>query len=99
MERPHLLGQRPLQGRRPHTGGHRLDDERSVGRAAHPRFDGATNPVDRKPSRANHATGLIFQLRKAKEKNSVALDKFRESGTTVTPTIDHSLLDEVLAGK
>src|SRR2546423_14925632 len=35
--------------------------------AAHPRFDGATNPVDRKPSRAKHATGLIFQLRKAKE--------------------------------
>jgi hypothetical protein len=68
-------------------------------RAAHSRFDGATNPVDRKPSRAKHATGLIFQLRKAKEKNSVALDKFRESGTTVTPTIDHSLLDEVLAGK
>ena len=68
-------------------------------RAAHPRFDGAPNPVDRKPSRAKHATGLIFQLRKAKEKNSVALDKFRESGITVTPTIDHSLLDEVLAGK
>jgi hypothetical protein len=68
-------------------------------RAAHPRFDGATNPVDRKPSRAKHATGLIFQLREAEEKNSVTLDKFRESVTTVTPTIDHSLLDEVLAGK
>jgi len=68
-------------------------------RAAQPRFDGATNPVDRKPSRAKHATGLIFQLRKAKEKNSGRVRQFRESGTTVTPTIDHSLLDEVLAGK
>jgi len=41
----------------------------------------------------------LFQLRKAKEKSSGALRKFRKSGTTVTPMIDHSLLDEVLAGK
>src|SRR5580765_2708253 len=67
-------------------------------RAAHPRFDGATNPVDRKPSRAKHATGLIFQLREAKEKSSGRVRQFRKSATTV---IKRSIifLAEVLAEK
>lgn len=46
----------------------------------HRRFDGARDTVGRKPSRTNHETGHIFQLRKAKEKSSGALRKFRESG-------------------
>lgn len=67
--------------------------------AVHRRFEGARDTVEREPSRANNEAALIFQLRKAKEKSSGALRKFHKSGTNVTPMIDHSLLDEVLAGK
>jgi hypothetical protein len=47
----------------------------------------------------NTQPDLYFSFERQRRKVPAALDKFRESGTTVTPTIDHSLLDEVLAGK
>ncbi len=55
----------------------------SVAGAVCRRFEWASTTVEREPSRAIDEAGLILQLRKAKEKNSGALRKFRNSGPTV----------------
>jgi len=60
-------------------------------------FDGA-DIVERKPSRANHEASFI-SASKGKGEKFRRVTQFRESGTTVTQLIDHSLLDQSLTGK
>jgi hypothetical protein len=52
-------------------------------------FEVASDTVEREPSRAIDEAGLTFQLRKAKEKSSRALRKFRR--LTIHPML-HSII-------